>query len=80
MMRVPMVAGRPLDTPACPQRHRDLAHVHQVHELGSFGLELGYGYECQTCWTKFTVKPDGELVLGHPEPAPYPAWDFEEDP
>jgi len=74
-----MANGRPLDTPACPDPERQSDRVHRVRELGSFGLALGYGYECQTCWTKFTVKPDGELVPGFPEPAPYPAWDFDEE-
>lgn len=75
----------PPPNPPCPTPEKAPGHEHVVRAIGSFGLEIGIGYECTTCWTKFMYTPGkktpwgGQLVMGHPEPAPYPAWDFDEE-
>ena len=62
----------------CPKEYAGTRH-HDVRVVGSFGLALGVGYECHTCWSRFTRKPNGHIVLGHPDPAPYPVWDYDDD-
>ena len=64
----------------CPNVTHRNPTGHPVKVIGSYGLDIGYGYECRGCWIRWYVTPGDVVILGDPPAAPYPAWDFEEDP
>lgn len=52
----------------CPDRRSILTHlVHVVRAIGSFGAGYGYGYECETCFKKWT-RLGRKRVDGWPAP------------